>query len=80
MSYYVKDSGCKIFLALGHCPATRVGIAFPSDYQQFQKRGRRQRLHYASPDLHPIDWLHRWNVADAVLDGGDSGLPAPAQL
>src|SRR5258706_9342627 len=30
--------------------------------------------------LHSIDRLHCWNVADAVLDGGNPWLPSPAQF
>src|SRR5260370_4677681 len=30
--------------------------------------------------LHQPHWLHRWDTASALLDGGDSRLPASAQL
>src|ERR1700731_4232825 len=65
--YLEEFRWCKKNLALGDCPADGPGVKSDT------------RKTHGIAGLHPAYRLHVWHAAAAVLDGGDSGLPPPAQ-
>src|SRR5260370_8305706 len=55
-------------MALGDCAADGPGV----ESRSLERHG--------VTGLHQAHWLHRWDTASALLVGGDSRIPAPAQL
>src|SRR5260370_9605286 len=55
-------------MALGDCTADGPGV----ESRSLERHG--------VTGLHQAHWLHRWDTASALLDGGDSRIPASAQL
>src|SRR5260370_16538999 len=55
-------------MALGDCAADGPGV----ESRSLERHG--------VTGIHQAHWLHRWDTASALLDGGDSRIPASAPL
>src|SRR6266568_3040852 len=73
---------CKKNMTLGNCPAHPLGVGFLQNFAPaylITENGWLITFHGLNA-LCTAHRLHRRNAAAALLDGGDSGLPPPAQL
>src|SRR5258708_37270158 len=69
-------------MTLGNCPARPLGVGFLQIFAPaylITENGWLITFHGLNA-LCTAHRLHRRNAAAALLDGGDSGLPPPAQL